>query len=804
MKKQINKKIISITQILILIVGILAFSYIVGEIGKRQGIEVSKGVGLVSAQPNLCDESGECTTEGGSCANSDECATGLICQEGICVDAPEIADSSKSITSPELSTKTNEPVRYEAGQKILSGSEKYQLQKEDVNKDGSLNEKEGSGIGNFAKNTGGQIVNGVLVSKGGEIIKGTGTKLGVKLFHTSYKSLGGSTIGGAVIGAVIGAVTAWALYKFILKADVRNMRNSGTAAIIAGAAGGVVVSAIIQSGAAVAFTGVGIVIAAAIFVLAGLYALFTFQNYSREVYSYIVTAWKAPLGGDYCDECNDLKYGCGEYQCRSFGKACEIVNQGTLDEACVWKDPKDIFPPVITALERVLLSEDYKYQPIPEKADTGVKIFYNKDSSGKGCVPPYTPLSLGIETDKYSDCKIDTERTPSYGEMTAPITRSEESLNEFVLDIPHVATPSVESQQASGIPDFQITNGQDIEFYIRCESANGYSNIDEYIMEFCVQDGPDVFPPVILGTNFLEDSFLQYNQSEAHFEIYTDEPAECKWSFEDLNYDAMQFDMDTCSQSEGDYLFSQFRYGCVGQLTGMKNRVENTVYIKCNDKPWWTEGDQGNRYSNEQSHVLNIKGTEPLVMDEITVNGKPSGAIIKDSVSTINIKLEAKAKFGAENGKSICQYEFGGNWIDFYNEGSVEFVNVNTQKIPLSEGFYNYSIRCFDAAGNSDKDNIEFTLEVDNTPPIVARAYYDVNNLKVITNEPAECVYTLQQNIGCAYNFEDGTAMSEIGELTHYTSWQAGKKYFIKCKDAFGNQPLPGQCSIIVKAFESY
>jgi len=49
------KKTISIIQILILIIGILAFSYMVGEIGKKSGIEISRGVGIVSAQENNPD-----------------------------------------------------------------------------------------------------------------------------------------------------------------------------------------------------------------------------------------------------------------------------------------------------------------------------------------------------------------------------------------------------------------------------------------------------------------------------------------------------------------------------------------------------------------------------------------------------------------------------------------------------------------------------------------------------------------------------------------------------------------------------
>src|SRR3989338_4726947 len=48
-------KSLGIIQILILIIGILAFSYIFGEIEKKSGIEISRGVGIVSAQENNPD-----------------------------------------------------------------------------------------------------------------------------------------------------------------------------------------------------------------------------------------------------------------------------------------------------------------------------------------------------------------------------------------------------------------------------------------------------------------------------------------------------------------------------------------------------------------------------------------------------------------------------------------------------------------------------------------------------------------------------------------------------------------------------
>ncbi|KHO54761.1 MAG: hypothetical protein QT10_C0012G0009 [archaeon GW2011_AR19] len=814
-------KTLGLTQILILLIGIFAFSFMIGEIGKSQGIEIARGVGIVSGQnANLSQGEGAYWAE----INREEIPP-------ITTQTTPGEDKEEKVTGKveTIDGKKYYVIRDSEG-KIINKEllDEDDTKKNETGKD-ELSDKGKNKVNNWLLTTGGGIVaskvtelinTGEVKLFGKEILKLSGKtteKVGEEVAKRALSKTFGGQLAISAAGSALGAAINWAIFKWIVGADVRNMRSASTASAIgfaAGTAAGVAVGtstalgATVATGATIATGGtllgigtfgIGLIVA---LVVALFITLASFENYSKEVFNYLVEAWEPDVGGGDCDLCNELEFGCTEYQCRSFGKGCEIVNPGSVQEVCVWKDPDDIFPPKITALEKVLPSADYEYRPLSGVV-TGVKIFYTKDSSSNGCILPYSSVTLGINTTKYADCKIDTERTSSYEEMIASMTSFEGFENEHILKLPHVAAPSVESQTASGIPITQITNGQNQEFFIRCESANGISNVDEYIMEFCVQDGPDAFPPVILGTN-LEGKFLQYNQSEANLQIYTNEPAECKWSFEDLNYDAMQFEMNQCSQTEGDYMFPPFSYGCLGKLEGMKDRVENKVYIRCNDKPWWTSTDKGARYANEQSHVLKLQGTEPLVLDEITINGKQSGATIKDSVSTINVKLEAKAKFGADNGKSICQYEFGGNWIDFYNEGSSGFVNVNTQRIPLSEGFYNYSIRCFDAGLNSDEGNIKFTLVTDREAPVVARAYYDVNNLKVITDEPAQCVYTSQTNLGCTYNFADGTAMNEIGESIHYTSWQANKKYFIKCKDEFGNQPLPGQCSIIVRAFESF
>src|SRR3989344_5875401 len=65
-----------------------------------------------------------------------------------------------------------------------------------------------------------------------------------------------------------------------------------------------------------------------------------------------------------CELCNnqgDLP--CTEYQCRSLGQGCILINEEeTVSQLCIWNNTQDIIPPVIIPWEKALL-DDFKYTP---------------------------------------------------------------------------------------------------------------------------------------------------------------------------------------------------------------------------------------------------------------------------------------------------------------------------------------------------------------------------------------------------------------------------------------------------------
>ena len=836
------KKTIGITQILILVIGILAFSYMLGEIGKKSGIEISRGVGIVSAQAikgNNCDEvnAKACSIDDEQvlwCHQDDQiwkefenCGEkNQICQEGKCVDDKE------ELVKCDVENKNSGKYyvcRNEKGE--IVGEQK--LEGDEVDENGKLNDKGKNKITSWLTTIGG----GFTSSKIAELLANGQTKfLGktIKLLEVSSKpateaaatnSLWGQLFSGQgatststgistlnVVGsAVAAAATAAAIY-FIFKAAGAGQQNLnmianaglvgagiGFAASFAVVAGGATVATplMVALGIAAGSGPVGWVAAIVTAFVMGVWILFGYQDYVQEIIKYEISAWQPQTGGAKCEECNNLEFGCTEYQCKTFGKGCGVVNKGTTQERCVWLNPNDREYPVIT--ENITISklpETYNYKKSTEISppDTGVEI----TSSSKNCIPPFSSLTLGVKTDEPAQCRISASREKEFDKMVKDMDEGTVQVEKHTKILPNSATANnwalnnlVNNSALPEDTEFEITKGNEYEYYIKCKDANGNENPANFVIKFCVQD-KDLTAPIINGFFIADKSFVQFNTPDVVTEVYTNEPAECKWDFQDKTYKDMQYGMTNCDTTINQATIQG--NSCTGNFTGLKNGEENKYYIRCQDR-------SEDKNTNTASEVYTLKvSSKSVLIDSITVNKKGNNSIIKDARDVIPVDLEVKTSFGAENGKAKCKYNYLNNWIDM----SFDYKEVNTQTLWLPEGEYTLPISCNDIAGDTDTKLISFKVVKDRDAPIVARAYYDVNNLKVITNEPAECVYTNQQNIACAYDFDDGTAMSEIGEFTHYTSWQANKKYHIKCKDAFGNQPLPGQCSIIVKAFESY
>ena len=327
--------------------------------------------------------------------------------------------------------------------------------------------------------------------------------------------------------------------------------------------------------------------------------------------------------------------------------------------------------------------------------------------------------------------------------------------------------------------------------------ANGNANTATFVFQFCVDKGPDMTPPVIVTTNLLNDKPVSFGTNSTNIEVYTNEPATCKWTHEkDKDYEKMENEMK-CSSSVFE-MNAQMLYTCKTTLTGLENMKENVFYFKCKDQPFAAEGD---RNSMTTGYKFTLIGTQPLVIDEV----KPKNETIKGATDSIKVTLEATTSAGFNRGEATCYYSETGEDDDyqmFFYDTSNNMNHEHKQDLFLVSGDYKYYIKCIDLGGNYDVKQIKFSVETDTTAPVVVRAYHIGTYLELVTNEDSKCVSDVKD---CSYNFDDGTAVVKVEEKNvHYLDWGAEKTYYVKCEDEFGNRPAPNQCSIVVRAFENF
>lgn len=515
--------------------------------------------------------------------------------------------------------------------------------------------------------------------------------------------------------------------------------------------------------------GAGIVVAAIVF-------YFTYKKSSTEIITFDCKPWDAPVGGSSCEKCNqqgDLP--CSEYQCRSLGQACQLVNPGTEEEKCVWVNRNDVDFPIITTWEDAL-PVDYRYNPdnTISPPDYGVKIENTKSTTK--CVKAFTPLTFGIITDEPARCKIDYLRKENFDEMQFYFGGS--SLFRYN----HSQIMSLPGPSALAAENLTIQNDGNYALYTRCQDANGNTNTATFVFKFCVEKGPDTTPPLIVTTDLLNNNPVAYNQTSVDLTVYTNEPASCKWSHLDQTYENMEETM-SCSSSVFE-MNAQMLYKCTTKLTGLKDRIENKFYFRCEDS---------SENVNTESYEFNLIGTQPLIIDSVKPN-----ETVRDSTEAVKVIFEAETSAGYNEGESACYLSDTGNaddYVMFYNTNSYK----HSQELHLTEGDYKYYIKCVDLGGNYDIKTVEFDVESDSEAPLVTRIYHEETYLKIITNEDSECVY---DTTNCNYLFEDGIKLKTTDDLKHFTDWSTKTNFYIKCKDEYDNQPSPNACSIIARPIQ--
>ncbi len=558
---------------------------------------------------------------------------------------------------------------------------------------------------------------------------------------------------------------------------------------IAGAAGVFTYQIVKAMGGSGLMAGIaGLAVFALIFIL-------TYVKESKQIVEFQCLPWQSPTGGDDCERCNEFGGECGEYTCKSLGQACDLVNKGEKNQLCVWKNPRDVNSPII---EMIKVSKDYKF--VPDKTirppATGVEILLN----GGKCIKAFTPLEFTFITKdsdtkvgEPSQCKIDYNLS-----TTTDIKTLYDSMGYYVggdssyrynhtekLSLPGPAAINKALENVSGL---QIKNDGTYTLYIRCQDANGNINGNYFSVRFCVDPGPDTTPPAIINVSIPSGMPVQFNRTNMTVEFYINEPADCRWSKTDIDYKYMEGNM-TCDNNLWDAR-DDGTYVCRARLRGIEDRKENLFYIRCLDKP---DFDEGERNPNTQSYLYKVIGTQPLNILRIEPNSSIAGA-----TDLVNVNLYARTDNGYKNGEAICFFSTTGaesDYVAFSQTGGYE----HFQRQDLVPGNYRYFIKCVDLGGNAVYNETSFRIENDKISPGVIRIYKESGQIRIITNEEAECSFS---HINCNFDIDNGIKMSTADYVNHDTDWEISNNFFIRCKDKYNNQPNPNVCTVIIRPVE--
>ncbi|MBU3913440.1 MAG: hypothetical protein KKE50_05095 [Nanoarchaeota archaeon] len=522
-----------------------------------------------------------------------------------------------------------------------------------------------------------------------------------------------------------------------------------------------------------------------------------YKKTDTETIKFDCKPYEPPTGGAFCESCNKDPFRlCSEYRCQSLGQACKLLNEeASGKEKCVWVNPNDVNSPKITPWKDVLTS-GHSYAPMETRPSSrGTKIV--RASASDGCIKAFTPLSFGISTDEPTQCKIDYNNTVNVRDVKKAYESMAYYFGESNLyEYNHSQTMRLPGPAALAAQNISPEMGLDGKFtlFVRCQDANGNVNEDEFAIQFCVEKGPDTTPPRIEGTSIASGMPVQFNLNDTDIEVYVNEPASCKWSRQDKDYDLMENEM-RCDSNVWE-INTNMLYKCFTKLTGLENRKDNNFYFRCRDQPYAPVND---RITMQESYAFVIKGTQPLNIKSNSI--KPNGTVQGFS-NIVSVDLTLETENGYNKGDALCYYStstLDSSFIKMFETGT----NKHKQNQQLPAGTYNYYFRCVDLGGNADYNQTSFIVEVDRNAPSIVRIYNEGGNLKVETSEKSTCYYSENINQQCNFAVSDGKQMLYQNTTAHYIEWKTNSNLYIKCVDSSGNQPNPTDCSIIARPFNS-
>jgi hypothetical protein len=403
--------------------------------------------------------------------------------------------------------------------------------------------------------------------------------------------------------------------------------------------------------------------------------------------------WSAPFGGANCHLCNQtIDKPCTEYLCKSLGQTCEYEERDGVPDCFNTAEGEDTEGPSIT-FDRGLLSEGYDAQP--------VWLFGNYNCVEiSPSVPPHTILSFGFNTSEQASCKlaplpmINYSWIPSLSpavfntthRISIRVTTLDQIREEFmravglstILELSMLETygqkfqaikqnaiAAAEKADIDPGPLLGLLNTLESQFYnvfmpalesifdlvkqililidsrsavvfVKCIDRSGNQNPEEFCVKYSVAEDTD--PPEVLD---IQPPSGTVQPDTVNLSIYLNEPAECKYGYQDRNFDDLEYWMK-CPTSEFDTAFGN--YLCTAEVGIHDNPTY--IYFRCKDQPIVTGAYYLNVVEGSRFAVINQKfagAIELVPPDLLNVTRdyilKNNETLIESNTSTLGLVL---------------------------------------------------------------------------------------------------------------------------------------------------------------------
>ncbi len=483
--------------------------------------------------------------------------------------------------------------------------------------------------------------------------------------------------------------------------------------------------------------------------------------------------FKPSSDGSACSLCGSDDLPCSEYRCKSIG-------------ACEYHEPEGID-------NGYCMAESDNSAPVIES------VTLNPNSP----IPPYTPVEIKIITDEAAKCKFNLKNAGAkFDDMDYDFGEGYSTEHKIFLTLPGQTAGLDEETESYNL----ITKDGRYTLYIRCidPAGNGQAQ-PAYPVNFEVMTSPDKSAPTLSNFKPISSSRIKFNTTEKTISFEMNEPAQCRWDFEETySLDKMKYDFVCDDVINSD---PRYKYGCSGKITNVTTAFENEtiVYIRCKDQPWITNGSiientvNYSRNEMQNAYVYRLRASERFYISELSPNG-----LVEANSANLNLTLTAVTQGGAFYGRANCSWRHANTseelLLSAFTRFKVTDDSTSRQIITfpyLGENYF--EVKCNDEAGNEDRLNTKMDLVIDDSSPFINALYKYSNKLTIRTDEDSLCYYSFDRVLNCLFDINNASLMSGLYSSKHEIDWIDDKTHYIKCKDIFGN--YDGGCGKIIRTY---